>query len=93
MAVIHAGRAGEAVIDRTLVRMQELVDVERIAVRHPTAVQIAPPGAHADIVVGGVLDERVVHAIEKGIEADDFKCRQQVVLGRRAGYEIVSRAQ
>ena len=44
LPVAVAGRAGEAVVHRALVRMTELVRLERVLVRAPAAFQVVPDG-------------------------------------------------
>src|SRR6185369_9307662 len=77
--VAESRRAREAVIDRALVRVRELVDVERIVVGSPAAAQLPADRLHRDVVVLLVAAEVVVGAVEEEVEADDLERRQRVV--------------
>ena len=79
-----AGRAGETVVHRALVGMEELVRLERIVVDHPAAAQVALDRRQVHVVVVASTGE-LVEAVQQEVEADDLEGGQRVVGGRLVG--------
>ena len=71
-----ANAAGDLV---ALVRMAELVDVERVAVGAPRAAQVAADRRAGDPVVVAAGAEVAVGAVDEELEADDLGGRKRVV--------------
>eukprot|EP01136_Pigoraptor_vietnamica_P029142 Opistho-1_new@87099 len=82
--VAQAARAGGPVVQRALVGVGELVDVERVVVDHPGPAQVAADRRAADVVIGRAAEAPVV-AVQQEVEADDLQRRDDVALVGCAG--------
>jgi hypothetical protein len=71
--VVEAGRSREAVIHRALIRMADLVDLERVVIDNPGSRQVSfdRRSRHAERV--GVVHDETPAGIDQSDHADDFE--------------------
>ncbi len=86
--VAEAVRPRDPVIHRTLIGMQELIDLEWVVVDHPRAAKIAADRRRRH-PVGGGIDEQPSNEIDSRVHRDDLDCRNDVAFvagpARRTG--------
>src|SRR6185295_567599 len=79
--VAQARRAREAVVHRSLIRVAELVDVVRVGVGDPAALEVALDRRQAGVVIVA-LEGAPVELVQQQVEADDLERRDAVALAR-----------
>src|SRR6185503_6464286 len=79
----QSGRAGESLIGRSLIRVQELIGREFVVVDDPAAMLVVP-----EVVerrgIGRLIDRIVIVAVQEQLKSRNLECRDQetVVLTR-----------
>ena len=69
--VAQAVRPRDAVIHRALIRMQELIDLERVVVDHPGAAQVAADRRRRHLEFGGIA-QQPPGKIDRCVHRDDL---------------------